>query len=508
MIQAWFHKHFMIVFTVALACLLRFSWLGSLPAGLSWDEAAIGYNGYGIVTVHRDEWLQRMPITFKSFGDYKAAVAIYMDAVSTTLFGINTFAIRIPMAFAGVITVGATYCIALELFKRRAVAGAASLLVAVSPWNIQFSRIAFESGIGVAFTSVMFACLLYAQRKQWFYIPAALSAVLAMYSYHSTKIVIPLVLLWYVWRFKEEMRKALKWVVMSIFCAVLLLLPLVKETLFGMAGERYYMTSAFLNESRKLKPLYVFIPQLASNIAAHLNPSFLILGETTTLRHGTGRVGVLSYLEFIFLILAIIFTVKTKNNTARWLCVAIFIGLLPAIISNDVPHSNRAHGVIPFLQLLIAWGVFESYAILKKTHFQQYFIPIFGALFIIQTLFFGYVYVSTYRSAEAAKEFQYGYEEAVKFARQQEGDVDKVLFTSAYGQPYIYILLFKKLTPIQFHQGALANYEIRDLNWPSDKQRKRTLIVGTPKEIPADASNIVHEILFPNGETAFRIVKQ
>ena len=54
----------------------------------------------------------------------------------------------------------------------------------------------------------------------------------------------------------------------------------------------------------------------------------------------------------------------------------------------------------------------------------------------------------------------------------------------------------------------MANYEIRDLNWPSDKQRKRTLIVGTPKEIPVDAANIVKEISFPNGEVAFRIVKQ
>ena len=61
--------------------------------GLGWDEAATAYNGYGIVIVHRDEWLARMPITFKSFGDYKAAVAIYLDAISTESSCINTFAL-------------------------------------------------------------------------------------------------------------------------------------------------------------------------------------------------------------------------------------------------------------------------------------------------------------------------------------------------------------------------------------------------------------------------------
>lgn len=507
MIKAWLTRHFMLVFTIMLACLLRFSWLGSLPAGLSWDEAAIAYNGYGIMTVHRDEWLQRMPITFKSFGDYKAAVAIYMDAVSTTVLGMNNFAIRFPMALAGVVTVGATYVIGLELFKRRLGAGVTALLVAVSPWNIQFSRIAFESGIGVAFTSVMLACLLVAKRKQWLYVLAATCGVFAMYAYHSTKIVIPLLVLWYAWFHQDELKKNMKWVIASLIVGIILLFPLLKETFFGKAGERFYMTSAIIDE-KGIKPLYVLVPTVSSNLVAHLSPSFLLFGETSTLRHGTGKTGVLTYLEFVFLLIALGFMVKTKNKTAMWLFAAIFIGLLPAIISNDVPHSNRAHGVIPFIQLIVAWGFLQSYTLISKTTWKKYVLPILGSVFVIQTICYAYVYITTYKTTEAAKEFQYGYEQAVVYARQQEGDVDKVLFTSAYGQPYIYILLFKKLTPIQFHQGSLANYEIRDLNWPADRLRKRVLIVGTPKEIPADAPNIVHEILFPNGGVAFRIVKQ
>lgn len=99
-----------------LAIVLRFFQLGSIPVGFSWDEASIGYNGYGIATVHRDEWLVKMPVTFKSFGDYKAALAIYADAVSTLLLGRNTFAVRFPMAVAGVVTVLSVYFIAKKLF--------------------------------------------------------------------------------------------------------------------------------------------------------------------------------------------------------------------------------------------------------------------------------------------------------------------------------------------------------------------------------------------------------
>src|SRR6185369_2916465 len=104
---------FLVLFVAAF---LRLYKLGSLPVGLTWDEAAIGYNAYGIQTVHRDEWLSKMPISFKSFGDYKAAAAIYLVAVSTMLLGLTEFAIRFPMAIAGIVTVVASYWIGRALF--------------------------------------------------------------------------------------------------------------------------------------------------------------------------------------------------------------------------------------------------------------------------------------------------------------------------------------------------------------------------------------------------------
>ena len=79
------HKPSFIVFLgiLLLASILRFYQLGNIPRGMSWDEVAIGYNGYGIATVRRDEWLNRLPITFKSFGDFKAPLAIYINALFT-----------------------------------------------------------------------------------------------------------------------------------------------------------------------------------------------------------------------------------------------------------------------------------------------------------------------------------------------------------------------------------------------------------------------------------------
>ena len=514
------HKVFLLIlFTAAL---LRLVSLESLPLGLNWDEASIGYNGYGIATVHRDEWLQRMPMIFKSFGEYKAAAAIYLDAISTKMFSINTFAIRFPMAMAGIFTVFMTYWIALELFQKKSGALIAAALVAVSPLNIQFSRIAFENTLAVAFITLAVALFLWSRRKIWLLLPAAVTFVLAMYSNHSVKITGPLVLLVLALFYRKTLLKNVPWAAAAIIVGTILVAPLARETLFGNGGERFYMTSAMMTRDGFL-PLQQVLSVLVTNTTAHLSPQFLLFGTSTTLRHSTEKFGVLSYLEFAFVVIGcgqICYQLFRKSKHGRdriakemvWVVLAVFIGVLPAIISNDVPNGNRAHGIIPWIQILAAYGFLRCEVWVCKQKKQKTLTSMFYTgtiiVLIVQTLLYTYWYVQTYSGTQAAKEFQYGYEEAVQFARQKEREVHTVIFTSAYGQPYIYILLFKKLTPIQFHQGALANYEIRDLNWQNDRNRTNVLIVGTPKEIPADAQHIVKEIRYPGGEVAFRIVEQ
>lgn len=495
-----------IFFTILfMAFMLRFSWLGSIPVGLSWDEAAIGYNGYGIATVHRDEWLNRMPITFKSFGDYKAAIAIYADAISTSLFGLNGFAVRFPMAVASLITVVATYAIARKMMKQEMFALIAMTAVALSPLNIHFARIGFESGIAVSLVSVGTALLLYAENTPWLYPLSGVSFVLSLYAYHSTKIAVPLLLLILgIWRFSVVKRQK-SWVFLACIVSILLLFPLAKEMIYGKAVERFSMTSA-ISTKNGLKSPGEITGVITKNLLIHLEPAFLLFGKTDSFRHGNGVFGILSYLEFFFVITGIFsFWRKKEYRRYSWLLLCVFIGILPATLSNEVPNSNRIHGIVPWIQIIAAfgWMFWYEYCTGKK---KKIFTFVSVALVLAQTIVYGYWYLQIYTTV-AAKDFQYGYEEAIRYARSKEKDVEKVLLTSAYGQPYIYMVFFKRLTPIQYNQGALANYEIRDIKWDEDRNRKSLLLIGTPKEIPANVENIVKEIYYPDGSVVFRIVQ-
>ena len=74
-----------LIFTsiIAVAAVLRFWNLGSVPISPDWDEASLGYNGYTIATSLKDEHGEFLPLdSFIAFGDYKPPGYIYAAAFS------------------------------------------------------------------------------------------------------------------------------------------------------------------------------------------------------------------------------------------------------------------------------------------------------------------------------------------------------------------------------------------------------------------------------------------
>ena len=506
------HKPSFIVFLgiLLLASILRFYQLGNIPRGMSWDEVAIGYNGYGIATVRRDEWLNRLPITFKSFGDFKAPLAIYINALFTLVLGLTPFAVRLPMAIAGVVTVGASYRIAKKLGWSEHASLATMVFVALSPINIHYSRIAFESGIAVSLVSLAVLSFLHAGdgvRQRIFYLFSGFFFSLSLYAYHSTKLSIPFLLFLLLWFRFKQIKKDFLIILLAVFVSGIVMLPLLKESFFGMAGERFYMTSAVATRER-LKPLGEIFSIVTTNLFAHLDPQFLLFGKTDTLRHGNGVFGILTPLEAIAFVIgsfALFRSTRDVRKTGIFLVGAIFIMLLPAILSVGVPHSNRAHGIVPWMQIIAGFGVGQLFLLFRR---KKLLLGVVGVLLVVQTVYLYSTYLKIYSSnPEALSSFQYGSLEAAMLAKKYEAGSSKVVMTDSFGQPYIYVLFAKRLTPMQWQQGALANYTFRIIDWEREKNEKGATIVGTAEEIPAGAKEIVEEFSDESGRVILRVAR-
>jgi len=84
-------KRFWLPAILILAFLVRFVNLNSHPVGFNADEASFGYDAYSILKTCKDQWGNFLPLTLKSFGDYKAPIYSYLAVPFVAIFGLTPF---------------------------------------------------------------------------------------------------------------------------------------------------------------------------------------------------------------------------------------------------------------------------------------------------------------------------------------------------------------------------------------------------------------------------------
>ena len=503
-----------------LALVLRIYQIGQVPHGMTWDEAAIGYNGWSIATTHRDEWLHFMPISFKSFGDYKAPLAIYLNGFFTYLFGLKLWVVRLPFVIAGGLAVFGIGLMTrvllliligdnLKLLKKtklppvESFALLAAFSLAISPWHFHFSRVGFESGL--ALTEIVWALYFFFERSypkfkidnlksKTIYFFSWLLLALSIYTYHSTKLFTPLLviaLLFVGWRW---LKVTWRWLILGFVSFIFWLAPFIYDVIYGHGLERAGVTifSQVSGVTNQLK-------MLLTNLFVQLSPQFLLFGQTDTLRHGGLPFSVLLPGTLFIILLGLMIWLFGRRRWSKlkqldkfylFSLYLVFIGLLPAAIGLIVPHANRALlALIGFILLLVAgWLSLSLWFSLKKWSVKWLKLVLLIWL-VLQLAFFSddvYQYFTSF-AKNSATAFNDGYRqlmtEVIKYEKGLAGDpeVNKIIITSEYGQPYIYALFMRHTNPIYYHAGSLVKYNFPDIVNVDSLSEKNTLVVAGKK---------------------------
>ncbi|HZZ98924.1 MAG TPA: glycosyltransferase family 39 protein, partial [Candidatus Saccharimonadia bacterium] len=134
---------------------LRLYKLGGVPSSMYIDEVAIGVDAKSLAQTGHDMHGNSIFSTmFPSYGDYKLPVYVWLATGSVKLFGATGFAVRLPSALAGIVTVALVFFLARELFEkdkhRDVIALCGAAITALLPWSILFSRTGFEGHVGQA----------------------------------------------------------------------------------------------------------------------------------------------------------------------------------------------------------------------------------------------------------------------------------------------------------------------------------------------------------------------
>ena len=192
-------RRFELIFVSVLllgAAALRLIGLSELPAGMNQDEASIGYDSWAIANYGVDRNGYHNPVYPVAWGAGHGPFYMYAASLFIKLFGNSLFVYRLPQALLGVLSVFVLYLL-LKKTTDRFTAYIGALLLCVSPWHIISSRWGLDAN--PAPFLILFGLYFFVKgcqdKKTWSYALSAALFSLSLYTYASTYIVVPIMLI-------------------------------------------------------------------------------------------------------------------------------------------------------------------------------------------------------------------------------------------------------------------------------------------------------------------------
>jgi len=559
------NKRLLILLAILLlATTLRIYKLGSVPNGLYSDETSLGYNAYSLLKTGKDEFGNEWPLSLKSFGDYKPPMSAWLDIPSIYLFGLNEFSVRLPSAVAGIITVLIVYFLTKEIFigdKRSKISNflpeCSAFLVAITPWHILFTRSNMLVGVEVMFTSAGLLFFLKGLKRSNYFFLSVISFVAAIYSYYGARITIPALLILLLIIFRHEIFIKGKSLVPPILLGLLLLFPLIYSAkqnplaLTGRAktisifydqhitlkiwqahtlnGPQYPVTlSRFFNN----KP-YLYLNDILKRYLQHFSLDFLAITGDKQTPFNMQKIGVEYPLTVFFFVLGLYYLIK--NATKKTSALIAYLGVSPiaASLTFMTPAANRSANMIIGISVISAVGI-----IFLSTLIKNYVgIKSWWSIVLVAYMFYLAFFLTTYfiTIPQTYPDLWHnGRKEMVKQISKVENNYKKIVVSNSQGPSYIWFLFYNRYDPAVFRQTYSVNDTpdeygfvnidsfskhqfIKPFNWSLIKKEEDTLYVGFEQEIPdiwvgssegqLYKSEVVEKVLYPNGDTAFKLVK-
>lgn len=535
-----------LITILLIAALLRFLNLGGYPA-LNADEASLGYDAYSLLQTGKDQHGNPWPVSFQSFNDFKPGLYVYLILPFVKIFGLNEFAVRVPGAFLGVLTVLLVYYLALYISdNNKRFSLSAAFLLAVSPWHIHYSRGAWEVNVATFLTVCGIYLILKSfspynfKTKLFLSLMSALSFVLSFYAYHASRVIVPLLLLALAAIYRREILNNIKIYFVAGVLAFLTLIPLILNLLapgalyraagVGLTADKGPI--ARINEQRGehaelsgplTKLLHNKIVNyglvFVGNWTSHFNGEFLFMSGDSIERNKVPETGQLYLLEMLFLIVGLI--AISRNLNKKWTLVLIWLIIAPiaSALTFQSPNALRSQNMIIPLVFISALGLTETLTWLKNKKMELGVITL-SAFFIWNIGRYQEMYWQ-HMSKIYPFSSQYGVRELVDYINSNGEKYKKIVVTTRYDQPYILFLFYSKFPPEKFQNrhtltsrdeygfSTVAEFDRYSFE-PIDFQATQeiypdSLIAGTKEEIP-QTSNIIKRIYGTNGYEYFNIV--
>lgn len=560
-----------LILVLIIAAVLRLWRLESIPPSLYIDELDLGYQAFSLLHTGRDYFGNLLPLHPHSFAEYRTPFNIYTSIPTVWLFGINAYGIRLPSAFFGILSVVSLYLLIREMFtyndlaksnlgKYKIIAVLGALILALSPWHIQFSRVTLEVSALFFFLTLglfLFFKSFTTPKVLWL---SALTLCLTPWIYSTAKLFIPalIIFIFFVWH-KEILKYPKKDLIKSVLVLIILGLPMIYMTLSGKAGSRFNYISVFsdptvrteVNYAREFdatvrgenqigaqpnfidkffhNKLLFWTDNMIANYTKSISSDFLFFNGDLNLRHSPRGIGQFYWFEIIPLLIGLVlFFGKFNDRKIKYLIIFwIVFGIFPSAVTRDGgSHAPRLIIILSPLIFLISFGIVKG-AELFKNNLKKIIITAYSGLWFLSVAFYFHTYLVHY-PWDSERWWNAGYKEMIDGAKEIENDFDKIIITTADEPPLIFFAAYYPYDPVKW-QEAIKNtsllgevgvkkigkyvFDQYRVNSLSENIDESTVYISSAREveynllmepvrIPSDL-NLIKSIALPSGEPAF-----
>ncbi|RRR69221.1 MAG: hypothetical protein EI684_16280 [Candidatus Viridilinea halotolerans] len=430
-----------------VAALLRLPFLANNPHGLYCDEACAGYDAYALLTTGADRASTFLPLYTRSFNVFPEAIYQYLTIPSIALFGLNEFAVRLPAAIIGILSVLALFCFVRER-EGRDTALVAALLLALSPWHVHFSRIGLWPIIfPLCIILALYIFFKSLSQPRLFWLTGALF-LFSMLSYQAARLFVPLMLIGLGLLYWRELWAQRRVVLPVCLVALLALVPLVQF---------------WLSPAGMVRASGLIAPEVGTtlkNYLAYFSPDFLFLRGDSNLRQHNGQMGQLYLFEALTLPLGLLILLRrlVAPAGADWRPAAVillWLLLAPLAAALTAPDTAlRALVATPALAFISALGMQSIVkSITRLRQHQRYRAALLNgalaALLALNVAWFAKVYLLDYPQL-SSRAWQYGMRELIAYTEQSAYDC--IVLSSLLLEPQIYVLFYTQVPAATYQQ--------------------------------------------------------
>jgi 4-amino-4-deoxy-L-arabinose transferase-like glycosyltransferase len=409
------HKRllFLLLLVTIAVVALYFARLKSNPPGYYIDESSISYNAHTISQSGVDEFGTRWPLYFRSFGDYKNPVYIYLLAGIYRITGPSILAARVLSAFCGVLAALALGLLASRISKQREVGLVVTVMALLTPWLFEMSRVVLEVALYPLIVVLFLICAHRGSTKiRWGWaeiVSIALTLALLTYTYSIGRLIGPLFALGLIFFASRERRAGVltTWVLYAVTLVPWLLFQ--RRNPGALTGRFSLITY--------LEPSYTSADNLrefVKHYLGNLNPwRLFVTGDPNfeQIAHLYGAPLLLAATGLLAVIgVVLILGHHRREVWWRFAVYCLLVSVVPASLTKEYVHMLRLAALPVFVIVLtvpaIKWLV--GRANLGKT-----VLALLLLLMVAQGAVFFWKFEKSSNSARRLRQFDHGYPEQI-----------------------------------------------------------------------------------------------